>query len=96
MKIFFDELAKLEFDDAVSYYEYEIAELGLRFKEELLRALRNIRKFPQSGTLEDEEIRHYLLHKFPYKIMYSIEKDYIYIIALAHMHREPAYWADRK
>lgn len=92
MKIFFDELAKKEFDDAVDYYELEISGLGQNFKNEIIKALRNIVKFPLSGTLEDNEIRHYILHKFPFKIMYTVEKGYIYIVAIAHMHREPNYW----
>lgn len=96
MNIFFDELAQAEYDDAINYYELELSGLGLKFKDEIIRSLRNIIKFPLSGTLENNEIRHYLLHKFPFKILYSIERDYIYIIAVAHMHREPNYWIDRK
>ena len=51
---------------------------------------------PEIGSLESKNIRRYLLHKFPYKILYSNQKDHIYVIAVAHMHREPKYWVDRK
>ncbi len=35
-----------------------------------------------------------IFNEFPYKILYSIEKDHIYIIAVAHQHRKPNYWID--
>ncbi len=95
MKVFFDDLAKEEYNDAVEYYEFQIEGLGKRFKEEIKRALKTIKRFPAIGAVESGEIRRFLLHKFPYKILYSIEHDYIYIIAVAHFHREPTYWIKR-
>ena len=95
MKIIFDDLTNEEFNDTIEYYEFQVQGLGRNFREEIKRALRTIRRFPKIGAIEEGDIRRYLLHKFPYKIMYSIEKDYIYIIAIAHTHREPNYWIDR-
>lgn len=95
MKIIFDDLASEEYKDAIDYYEFEAKGLGQRFKEEIKRALRTIKKFPKIGRIEEGDIRRYILHKFPYMIMYSIEKDYIYIIAISHTHREPTYWIER-
>ena len=92
MKVIFDELAQEEFNDAIEYYEFEVEGLGKKFKEEIKRAFRIIKRFPKIGVVDEGDIRIYILHKFPYKILYSIEKDYIYIIAIAHMHREPNYW----
>jgi hypothetical protein len=95
MKILFDTLAQEEFNDAIEYYEFEVEGLGKNFKAEIKRALRTIKRFPKIGINEDGDIKRYILHKFPYKILYSIETDYIYIIAIAHMHREPNYWHGR-
>ena len=95
MKIIFDDLAKAEYEDAVEYYDIELPGLGIRFKNEIKRALRTIKKFPKIGMIEEGDIRRYILHKFPFKILYSFEKDYIYIIAVAHTHREPMYWINR-
>jgi hypothetical protein len=89
-------LAKEELTDAIEYYEVEMRGLGVRFKEETARVLRIIKKMPEIGSLESKNIRRYLLHKFLYKILYSNQKDHIYVIAVAHMHREPKYWVDRK
>lgn len=95
MKILFDELAKAELEDAVIYYEFELVGLGAEFKDEVKHGLLRIRDFPEAWAKEKDDIRHYLLHKFPYKILYSIEKNYIYIIAIAHCHRRPNYWIER-
>lgn len=95
MKIIFDDLAAEEFNDAIEYYEFQVHGLGKSYREEIKRALRTIKRFPKIGSIEEDDIRRYILHRFPYKIMYSIEKDYIYIIAIAHTHREPSYWIDR-
>jgi toxin ParE1/3/4 len=35
------------------------------------------------------------LSRFPYKLLYAIEADYIYLIAVAHQHRKPDYWIGR-
>jgi hypothetical protein len=47
------------------------------------------------GSRFKDDIKNFILHKFPYKILYSIETDYIYVIAIVHMHRRPQYWAER-
>ncbi len=66
------------------------------FKEEVKTAVMRIAKYPNSWTSEKSGIRKCLLHKFPYKLMYSIENDHILILAVAHQHRKPDYWIDEK
>jgi len=39
MNVIFDDLANEEFNDAVEYYEFQVEELGKRFKEEIKRPL---------------------------------------------------------
>jgi hypothetical protein len=95
MKVIFAKLAKLELDDAVAYYELEHSGLGINFKKEVQKNIERIKKFPQAASIERGEIRKSLLHKFPYKILYSIELDHIFNIALAHQHRKPDYWVER-
>jgi hypothetical protein len=95
MKVIFDTLAQLELDDSSEYYELEMPSLGARFREEVKRGIRRIREYPDAWAKEKNDVRRYLLHKFPYKVLYSIEEDYIYIIAIAHCHRRPDYWIDR-
>jgi len=95
MNILFTPYAKWELEDAVRYYELEFPTLGERFKEEVKAAALRIASNPYAWSIESGEIRRYLLHRFPYKLIYSIEKAHILIIALAHQHRKPDYWIER-
>jgi hypothetical protein len=95
MRAIFSEIAKLEPDDAVSFYELEFEGLGKRFKNETRSSIKRILQYPKVWPIERGEIRKCLMSKFSYKILYSIEKDHIFIIALAHQHRKPDYWIDR-
>ncbi len=95
MKVIFSRYAKSELDDATYYYEYELQGLGKSFRTEIRKAAKRIAVYPKSWAIEKGEIRKCLLHKFPYKLLYSIEKDHIFIIAVAHQHRKPDYWVER-
>ncbi len=77
------------------FYELEIEGLGGKFKHEIQTSIKRISKYPEAWSIERNGIRRYIMHKFPYKIIYSIEKEHIYILALAHLHRKPHYWIDR-
>ncbi|HED00598.1 MAG TPA: type II toxin-antitoxin system RelE/ParE family toxin [Proteobacteria bacterium] len=96
MKVVFTRYAKLELQNAIAFYELELPGLGRQFKEEVKKAISRIIAYPQAWSIERGEVRKCLLHRFPYKIMYSLEKDHILIIAIAHQHRMPHYWVDRK
>ena len=51
--------------------------------------------WPLSCPTERGDIRRLTLSRFPYKLLYSVESDHLYIVAVAHQHREPTYWIDR-
>jgi plasmid stabilization system protein ParE len=95
MKVIFTELADMELTEAYEYYELEFSGLGKRFKAEVKQAIKRIIQFPEAWQKERGDIRRCLLHKFPYKILYSIEADHLLIIAIAHLHRKPDYWVNR-
>ncbi len=96
MKILFTELARAELIDAIAYYEMEVPGLGETFKDEVASATMRISHFPQAWSIERGDVRKCIMHKFPYKVLYSIEEDHILIIAIAHQHRKPDYWIDDK
>lgn len=95
MKVVFSEISKTELEDAISFYELEFEGLGKRFKTEIRSSIKRILRYPRAWPFEGGEIRKCLMSKFPYKILYSIEEDHLFIIALAHQHRRPDYWIDR-
>lgn len=95
MNILFDPLAKLEYGDAVEYYEAQEEDLGKKFSYAIWEAIRILESFPEIGEEVRPDIRKILLRRFPYKLIYAIQGDAIYIIAVAHGHREPDYWTER-
>jgi mRNA-degrading endonuclease RelE of RelBE toxin-antitoxin system len=95
MKIEILQVAYLEFRAAQEFYELEQSGLGARFENEIRHALLRIQQYPKVWSAERKEIRRCFIHKFPYKIIYSIQKEIIVVLAFAHLHRKPDYWIDR-
>lgn len=95
MRVIFSKYAKQELEDAVRFYELEYSGLGKRFKEEVRKAALRIAEYPKAWSVERGDVRKSLLHKFPYKLLYSIEEDHIFVIAVANQHRKPDYWIER-
>jgi len=91
-------LAQVEFEEAVTHYESEQNGLGDRFRSEVLRSISRIRQFPTAYQTFSSNTRRCLIAKFPYGIIYnySPEQDGIVIVAIAHLHRRPDYWASRE
>ena len=95
MKIRFHTMAETEVDNAVSWYQEQTEDQSLYFLNELDRAVQIVKAFPHLATEIEPDIRRFLLHRFPYSLIYGIEEDTIVVIAVAHDHREPDYWSYR-
>ena len=95
MKIKIAGIAQQEFNEAKEFYEIEQPGLGILFEKEIKTAILRIKQFPITWPIERGEVHRYIVHKFPYKILYSIQEDTIVILAFAHQHRNPDYWVDR-
>ncbi|MEK6777599.1 MAG: type II toxin-antitoxin system RelE/ParE family toxin [bacterium] len=89
------EIARREYDEAKEFHEIEQPGLGTQFEKQIRHSLLRIQQYPQAWPLERKEIRRYIVHKFPYKILYSIQDETIVVLAFAHLHRQPDYWIDR-
>jgi len=95
MKIIIAKIAQQEFNEAKEFYEIGQAGIGVRFAKEIKNSILRIKQYPSAWPIERGEVRHYLVHKFPYKILYSIQQDSIILLAFAHQHRKPDYWIER-
>jgi toxin ParE2 len=89
------EVAQHELDEAISYYNNQVAGLGDAFPLETVAAIERIRRFPEGWHPLGKDIRRCRLRRFPYGLIYHAAKDEILIIAVAHSHRRPDYWRDR-
>ncbi len=95
MNIRFLSLAQAELDDAVAWYDSQAHGLGTQFLDDLDRAIRRIVSYPLSTADMGDGLRRCLLSRFPYGIIYGLDSGTVIVVAVAHLHREPRYWADR-
>ena len=95
MQIRLLEIAQIELDDAIEYYNSESHGLGNELLVEVLHALDRIKNFPKAWPPFTETPRRCQLRRFPYGIIYQILDTEILVIAVANLHRNPDYWKDR-
>jgi len=95
MKYIYHPEALAEYADAALYYEERTARLGAGFTVEVESAIQSILQAPDRWRCIEEDVRRYLVRRFPYGILYTIEQDYVLILGLMHLSREPGYWRHR-
>ena len=95
MRIRFLEIAQIELDDAIEYYNCEVPGFGEAFLTEVLNTLDRIGKYPEAWQPSSKRTRRCQTRRFPYGIMYQIRKNEILVVAIANLHRRPDYWKDR-
>ena len=87
--------AALEFEEAVRYYRARGRVLGDRFAAEVRIAIRRIIETPERWRVLEEDVRRCMVRVFPYSVLYTIEPDFILIVAVMHAKRQPGYWRYR-
>ncbi|WP_040432867.1 type II toxin-antitoxin system RelE/ParE family toxin [Chlorobium ferrooxidans] len=95
MNIEFHPAAELELTEAVDYYESMEKGLGLDFASEVIATINRIKAFPEAWPLLCHDINRSLVKRYPYGILYGIEKERIYIVAVMNLNRDPDYWEQR-
>jgi toxin ParE1/3/4 len=95
MKHRFHPEALAEFQNASRYYSSKQAGLGLRFYDSVEHSIKQIVESPLRWPMLEEDIRRCLTRGFPYAVLYSVEAEFVLIIAVMHLHREPGYWHGR-
>jgi toxin ParE1/3/4 len=96
MRYVFHPEALTEYAEAVQYYAEQRTEVAKVFINNVEDAVYRIRESPDRYVVIDEDVRRCMTHKFPYGILYTIEQDYILILAVMHCSREPGYWKNRR
>ncbi len=96
MMYLFHPEALQEYTNTSKYYLKISSKLAKSFIDEIEKSIEQIINMPESCPVVHEDIRRFFLHRFPFGIYYSIEKDNtILIIAIMHMSRKPDYWKNR-
>jgi hypothetical protein len=91
----FHDAADAELLEAISFYDAKVDGLGKRFLAEVMSATKYIERYPEIAPVKEEGVRAKVLLRFPYSLMYVIADGELFVLAIAHHSRRPAYWADR-
>ena len=74
--------AETEFLEAIAYYESCAPGLGEDFSLEVNSTIQNILSYSDAWPIVEDDVRRCLTNRFPYGVLYSIEPDCVYILAL--------------
>lgn len=77
--------------DAFEWYETKRAGLGSEFLEEIERLCNRIEQAPEQYQLHRNQ-RVAVMHRFPFRVVYEIEKETIVVYAVYHDKRDPGGW----
>ncbi len=88
-------IAQLELDDAITWYNSQAVGLGDAFLIEAIKVFRLIEQYPRAWHRLSQNTHRCRLARFPYGIIYTQDQDNLIVIAVAHLHRAPQYWRDR-
>jgi len=95
VRVRFLKTARTELEHAVRYYKSQAPDLGGVFLLELVAALDRVSRFPAAWQSVDAEIRRCLIGKFPYGLIYVVERQEILVLGVAHLNRRPENWRTR-
>jgi plasmid stabilization system protein ParE len=95
MKCEFHPEAEQELYEAADFYEAGMAGLGYDFGDEVNRVINILLEHPELGARSDDDLRHFVLRRFPFSVVYAATDQLLYIVAIAHGSREPGYWQAR-
>ena len=87
--------ARVEFLDAVAYYDEARPGDGRRFTERVQEAISVALSFPDAGSPSAARTRRVLVRSFPFSVIYRPDAEGIVIFAVAHHARRPRYWQTR-
>ena len=87
--------ADVEVVSAARNYKCQAEGLGTRFLHAVHVGLAKIQDNPERFPFYDRPARACRIVGFPYRLVYEVLPDAIYIVAVAHTSREQGYWKNR-
>lgn len=87
MKYVFHPDALNEYAEAVQYYTNQRVEVAQAFINAIEETVYRIKEAPTRYAEIDEDVRRCMTRRFPYGVLYTIEPDYILILAVMHCSR---------
>jgi len=87
--------AESEYLAASAWYRERSPTAARKFEAEFNLSIEKIRKAPERWAAYMTGCRRFLLHQFPFAIIYQTSPNRVRVLAIAHCHRKPGYWQDR-
>lgn len=84
-----------EAEAARNHYASREAGLGDAFARDFAQSIAWIEAQPLAWALVGKRARRRLLDRFPYAVIYRVEKDLIRVVAVMHQRQRPGYWRSR-
>jgi plasmid stabilization system protein ParE len=95
LKVVFRRGARREFDEAARWYEAQRIGLGARFVSEIDHVVALAAESPQRFPIVHGNIQCVHARRFPYSVFFRVEAELIVVLAVFHVHRDPAIWQQR-
>lgn len=81
--------------EAARYYELQVTGLGVAFIAEVERTVAPILENLAIGATTWQHYRRMLVRRFPFTVIHRPRQDTLFVVAVAHHHRQPNYWEAR-
>jgi plasmid stabilization system protein ParE len=93
--IIFHPEAQEEYDRAFAWYQARSPRAAARFEAEVQRLLGLVQLNPDSFPAYDDEHRFATLRRFAYTLVYQVQPDRVFVVAVAQAGQRPGYWQGR-
>ena len=85
-----------EITEAADWYERRRAGLGAEFLRVLDAAVASVSRVPEEYPKIHGEMRHAVMRRFPYSIIFKASDEEIVVLACNHWRRDPRTWQERR
>jgi plasmid stabilization system protein ParE len=95
MRIIYHPEAETELIEAAQFYHRRVPGLGADFLDTVDEGVSLIMQAPERWRILEDDVRRYLLPRFPFALIYRVYADELRILAVKHHSRRPDYWRER-
>lgn len=97
MRLAWQSQARVEFGEALKYYRDQAGlDIARDFSHATMQAAQRLLEYPEMGVKTGHGARRFVMHDYPYTLVYRVMPEAIIIVAVAHHSRRPGYWAGRR
>ena len=88
--------AEIDVFEAALWYEGERDGLGGEFLDAVREVLGHVQLAPLRFPIVSGGIHRAMLRRFPFGVFFVVDEEWSTIIAVMHLHRDPASWERRR